>query len=1234
MKSLICFFTLIIVSSLPAAEESGSWPLGPIGGEFRISTGQNFVRVSGLQSGGPGEVAGLQINDFVFGAFGQDFDPIGGNFEGVVRQLGNAIEHAESTDGVLPLKVLRPGTGVITVTVNLPVLGALNPAYPLTSTKYSNTYEYACAELHSRVMSDSDGNLGYPTGFIGLALLGHPNWNDTTGAKPYRLSINKIRDYFIGRINGAVYAPVEDLLLDDPANPSANPNYVNNPVGLEAWSLGQAVMFMAEYRSKTGDASVDAVLQRGAELMANRVQYWKQPVKHSNGYSVEYNHVRGMTSHGGVTGDYTHSGWFSGINMAGLHLFGGLALAKRAGVDMTIRPRDGHLFGFNLNAGDPIPASINSALPNPMVLPRGCEDARTLPSIDNVTNAPLTTITDPFYYDLSLDQKFWMKWDYLRRSTGNDGHVGYAAGVGAQYDAGGRTPGSLFGLMAYHGTSPLAAEDQNLANQMKSYIIAAHERHLNAHAYNMGGGLFTALILPWLDDRDQRYFLDNWKFYVNLMRQPDGSLQYFRGRSYGDAYQDNSLVVLVNNALPRSVATGGLPHVPSYATNRVFASFRKPLLEWPEPSARFRRTASSSEVFQVDLLDSSGAVISPAQVTASWSVLSGPVTSGVLSSTNTLNTTASFPQPGLYRLQLDATDNTSSLSTSEVIDVQVLPAVGTGYVAGQAEYKVYTGINGASVASLTSAGKYPNSPDQTSMLTKLSGTYSGNNYGSTITTTVVAPETGTYRFYIASDDASSLLFNAGGSDAAGAVEIASVPGWTDKEVWNKYASQQSVAIQLTAGEHYYLQALHKEGGGSDHLEIAWTTPSDTTIRVIDAPYLALPVLAPAILTQPESVTANLGDNVSFSIATQGRGPGTYQWRHNGVNFGSPRTDPTLALNNVGARLAGTWDCVFTSGETVLVSDAVALTINGLGALTMGGLWQEMFTGVNGGTVEALLAHPNYPLLSSSSSVITETSNASLGDNYGQRWSGWLIPSVSGRYRFYAAADDRTRLYLSTDEHESNKSLIHSIHSYTGEKVWSSNAPSAWVGLEAGKRYFVEFFHAEGGGGDHAAFVWQREGDPAPTNGSGVIPAANLQYVTGGTLPDPTTFNEWRAYHFTPNDLLSTNLTGPDTDKDGDGISNLMEYALGLNPHQPDSHVSGLTYDIETIESKKYLRLTVHRNHLATDLVYNVEVCGDAELWGTASTVVEENSATVLRVRDSVSFDDVSPRFIRLKVTQM
>ena len=47
---------------------------------------------------------------------------------------------------------------------------------------------------------------------------------------------------------------------------------------------------------------------------------------------------------------------------------------------------------------------------------------------------------------------------------------------------------------------------------------------------------------------------------------------------------------------------------------------------------------------------------------------------------------------------------------------------------------------------------------------------------------------------------------------ANKVRIASVPDWTDSRQWNKFPTQKSAAITLTAGQRYYVEALQKEGG--------------------------------------------------------------------------------------------------------------------------------------------------------------------------------------------------------------------------------------------------------------------------------------------------------------------------------------------------------------------------------------------------------------------------------------
>lgn len=103
---------LLVVVSLPASAQEGvQFPLGPIGGNFSVTGGSSLALVRSVVTGAPGAVAGLQAGDYIHGAFGKTFTPTGADHYGVTQELGFAVDRAEAGDGILPLLILRPGTG-------------------------------------------------------------------------------------------------------------------------------------------------------------------------------------------------------------------------------------------------------------------------------------------------------------------------------------------------------------------------------------------------------------------------------------------------------------------------------------------------------------------------------------------------------------------------------------------------------------------------------------------------------------------------------------------------------------------------------------------------------------------------------------------------------------------------------------------------------------------------------------------------------------------------------------------------------------------------------------------------------------------------------------------------------------------------------------------------------------------------------------------------------------------
>ena len=91
---------------------------------------------------------------------------------------------------------------------------------------------------------------------------------------------------------------------------------------------------------------------------------------------------------------------------------------------------------------------------------------------------------------------------------------------------------------------------------------------------------------------------------------------------------------------------------------------------------------------------------------------------------------------------------------------------------------------------------------------------------------ITAPLTGKYTFWISGDDAAQLWLSTN-SDPTNAVQIAGFLSWTNFRQWNKFSAQQSVQISLTAGTKYFIEVLHKQGGGAGSVSVQWQLPDNT-----------------------------------------------------------------------------------------------------------------------------------------------------------------------------------------------------------------------------------------------------------------------------------------------------------------------------------------------------------------------------------------------------------------------
>ncbi len=170
--------------------------------------------------------------------------------------------------------------------------------------------------------------------------------------------------------------------------------------------------------------------------------------------------------------------------------------------------------------------------------------------------------------------------------------------------------------------------------------------------------------------------------------------------------------------------------------------------------------------------------------------------------------------------------------------------------------------------------------------------------------------------------------------------------------------------------------------------------------------------------------------------------------------------------------------------------------------------------------------------------------------------------------------------------------------------------------------------------------------------SGTPPQAGTFNVTvsatnaGGTgsaslaITVQATFTGWQKTYFTAADLANPAISGPNATPAGDGISNLMKYALGLNPKINGTNALP-TISYTAVGSSKFLTLTYNKWLASSDIVYAVEVSGELYAWSSGAsyttTVSTTNNAagtmqTVVQ-RDLTPISSATQRFIRLKITR-
>jgi hypothetical protein len=231
---------------------------------------------------------------------------------------------------------------------------------------------------------------------------------------------------------------------------------------------------------------------------------------------------------------------------------------------------------------------------------------------------------------------------------------------------------------------------------------------------------------------------------------------------------------------------------------------------------------------------------------------------------------------------------------------------------GGISYETWEGISGDGLSNLTSNAAFPDRPTRTGVLDTFNlPRNAGDNYGSRLRGYLQVPASGDYTFWLAADNQAELWLSS--DDTADHKQrITQVSWWSGYQNWTKSAEQRSAAIRLEAGRRYYIEALHKEGTGEDHLAVAWSS-GNISRQVIPGDYLTPWGTGSASTTGTAEPTATGKQgcllreywlNVSGARLTDLTSDARYPNNPSGTELITTFEGPRLWADNYGTRVRG------------------------------------------------------------------------------------------------------------------------------------------------------------------------------------------------------------------------------------------------------------------------------------------------------------------------------------------
>jgi len=413
---------------------------------------------------------------------------------------------------------------------------------------------------------------------------------------------------------------------------------------------------------------------------------------------------------------------------------------------------------------------------------------------------------------------------------------------------------------------------------------------------------------------------------------------------------------------------------------------------------------------------------------------------------------------------------------------------------------------------------------------------------------------------------------------------------------------------------------------------------------------ATPTIATAAGASPTTVTGTTTNLSVLGADADGGGESnlTYTWS---ATFGTGGAAPAFSVNNTNA--AKNTTATFTKPGSytfkVVVADAGGLSVTS----------SNVVVAVNVAFTSISVSPASSTLGSHGNQQFTATANDQFGTALTSQpsftWNSTGSGSISASGLYTAAYATGTGSVTATSGTISKSAAVTINNAAPTVATAAAASPSTVTGSTTALS--VLGADTDGGGESSLTYTWSATTIPAgagtPTyspNGTNAAKSTTVSFTDSGTYTFKVTiadlggatvtssvnvtvnmkpFLSWQLKKFGAN-ASNPAIAGDSADPDGDGISNLMEYAGNTDPLTP--------YDgslpVLGVEGSN-LTLTYLQNDAATDLTYTVQETTDFVTWSPANptlTTISDDGTTRV-VKASVPKGAVTKLMLRLSVTR-